>query len=224
MADLVAEKRDKRHPKRFAEGKHLARWLPATHRWLEWGTARAPAQFSRPTFPEMYEVEEKLISVDMAAGASQLRVAYDSRQLLHNHSAWSFVRWTDLRGVRNRSIKRKTRYADEKPQRPDQPRREELEETSCRFAVKFLLGIMNSSTARDFLLANRRSNIHLYPDDWAKLPIPDCAEDEQAGVIGVVEDILEAKERDPAADIGGMEAELDRLVARLYGVEAARVA
>ena len=35
----------------------------------------------------MYEVEEKLISVDLAAGASQLRVAYDRNQLLHNHSA-----------------------------------------------------------------------------------------------------------------------------------------
>ena len=32
---------------------------------------------------------------------------------------------------------------------------------------------MNSSAARDFLLANRRRNLHLYPDDWAKLPIPD---------------------------------------------------
>ena len=218
LADLVAAERDERHPKRFAEGKHLARWLPATHRWLEWGTSRAPALFRRPTFPEMYEVPEKLISVDMAAGASQLRVAYDSRQLRHNHSAWSFVRWTDLRGVRNRSIKRKTRYADEKPQRPDLPPREELEETSSRFAVKFLLGIMNSSVARDFLLANRRSNIHLYPDDWAKLPIPACAEDGQAGVIGVVEAILEGKERDPAADMDGLEAELDRLVAGLYGV------
>ena len=218
LADLVAEERDERHPKRFAEGKHLARWLPATHRWLEWGTPRAPALFRRPTFPEMYEVDEKLISVDMAAGASQLRVAYDSRQLLHNHSAWSFVRWMDLRGVRNRSIKRKTRYADEKPQRPDLPRREELEETSGRFAVKFLLGVMNSSVARDFLLANRRSNIHLYPDDWAKLPIPDCAETAQTRVIGVVEDILEVKERDPSADVDVMEAELDRLVTGLYGV------
>ena len=219
-ADLVAEERDERHPKRFAEGKHLARWLPATHRWLEWGTPRAPALFRRPTFPEMYEVAEKLISVDMAAGASQLRVAYDARQLLHNHSAWSFVRWTDLQGVRSRSIKLKTRYADESPKRPDLPPREDLEETSRRFSVKFLLGVMNSSVARDFLLANRRSNIHLYPDDWAKLPIPECAEDEQAGVVGLVEAILKARERDPAAAAEGMEAKIDRLVAGLYGVEA----
>ncbi|WP_367358897.1 hypothetical protein [Syntrophus sp. (in: bacteria)] len=40
-----------------------------------------------------------------------------------------------------------------------------LEATSRRFHVKFLLAVMNSSVARDFLRANRRSNIHLYPDD-----------------------------------------------------------
>ena len=51
LADLVSEVRDNRHPKPFAEGKYLARWLPATHRWIEWGTERAPSLLSRPTFP-----------------------------------------------------------------------------------------------------------------------------------------------------------------------------
>ena len=217
LADLVSKVRDNRHPKPFAEGKHLARWLPATQRWIEWSTERAPSLFSRPTFPQMYEVEEKLISVDMAAGASQLRVAYDRNQLLHNHSAWSFVRWVDLRDVRNRSIKLKTRYADEKPKRPDLLRREELEETSNRFPTKYLLGVMNSSSARDFLLANRRSNLHLYPDDWAKLPIPDCAAKDQQLVVRIVDAILAAKGADIEADVGAEEKELDRVVRELYG-------
>lgn len=219
LADLVADVRDERHPKRYVEGKHLARWLPATHRWLEWGTARAPALFRRRTFPEMYGVAEKLISADMAAGASQLRVAYDSSKLLHNHSAWSFVRWTDLRNVRNRSIKRKTLYSDEKPKRPDLPLREDLEETSNRFRLKFLLGVMNSSAAREFLLANRRSNIHLYPDDWARLPIPDCTDAEQAEVARIVDAILTAKKPDIAADVRAEEEDLDRVVRSLYGIQ-----
>ena len=219
LADLVADVRDVRHPKRFVEGKHLARWFPVTHKWLEWGTARAPGLFRRTTFPGLYHVAEKLISVDMAAGATQLRVAYDCQQLLHNHSVWSFVRWVDLCNVRNRSIKRKTRYADEKPKRPDLPRREELEETSTRFSVKFLLGIMNSPLAQDFLLANRRSNLHIYPDDWAQLPIPDCTEAEQRPVVRIVNAILDAKTRDLGADVDDHEQELDRVVRRLYGVD-----
>ena len=217
LTDLVSKAHDNRHPKPFTEGKHLARWLPATHRWIEWGTKRAPALFSRPTFPQMYEVAEKLISVDMAAGVTQLRVAYDRNQLFHNHSAWSFVRWSDLQGVRNRSIKRKTRYADEKPKRPDLPRREELEETSTRFSTKYLLGVMNSSSARDFLLANRRSNLHLYPDDWAKLPIPDCAVEDQQRVATIVDTILATKGADIEVDVAVEEKELDRVVRELYG-------
>ncbi len=219
LEDLVADVRDARHPKRYVEGKHLARWLPATHRWLEWGTNRCPSLLSRPTFPERYEVDEKLIAADMAAGASQLRVAYDSSKLLHNHSAWSFVRWTDLRNVRNRSIKLKTRYRDERPKRPDLPLREDLEETSNRFRIKFLLGVMNSAPARDFLLANRRSNIHLYPDDWARLPIPDCTEAEQAEVARIVGAILTAKNSDIAADVRAEEEDLDRVVRNLYGIQ-----
>ena len=220
LEDLVADVRDERHPKRYVEGKHLARWLPATHRWLEWGTNRCPSLLSRPTFPERYEVDEKLIAADMAAGASQLRVAFDSSRLLHNHSAWSFVRWTDLRNVRNRSIKLKTRYRDEKPKRPDLPRREDLEETSNRFQIKFLLGVMNSSPARDFLLANRRSNIHLYPNDWARLPIPDCTDAEQAQVVRIVDAILTAKNSDIGADVKAEEEDLDREVLNLYGIQA----
>ena len=175
LRDLVSDMRDEDHPKPFVEGKHLARWLPATNKWLEWGTERAPDLFSRPTFPELYRVKEKLISVDMAAGVEKLRVVYDDQKLYHNHSAWSFIPWRSLSGVRNRSIKKQTRYSDETPHRPDLPQREELEDTSRRFAVKFLLGVMNSTAARDFLRANRRSNIHLYPDDWKQLPIPDVS-------------------------------------------------
>ena len=167
-------------------------------------------------------MDEKLISADMAAGASQLRVSYDSSKLLHNHSAWSFVRWTDLRNVRNRSIKRKTRYRDEKPKRPDLPLREDLEETSNRFKIKYLLGVMNSSPGRDFLLANRRSNIHLYPDDWARLPIPDCTAAEQAQVVRIVDAILTAKDSDIGAEVKAEEEDLDRVVRNFYGIQAQR--
>ena len=150
LKDVVSEVKDKRHPKPFVEGKYLARWLPDRNKWLEWGTERAPVLFSRPTFPELYEVEEKLISISMGAGVEKLRVVYDSQKLYHNHSAWSFVPWYALTGVRNRSIQKQTRYRNEKSN-PDLPKREELESVSHRFAMKFLIGVMNSTVARDFL-------------------------------------------------------------------------
>jgi adenine-specific DNA-methyltransferase len=59
---------------------------------------------------------------------------------------------------------------------------------------------MNSSAAQDFLRAHRRSNIHLYPDDWKKLPIPDVPAAQQAPVVALVDKILAAKRADPASD------------------------
>ena len=220
LKDLVSDMKDEHHPKPFVEGKHLARWLPAMNKWLEWGTERAPDLFSRPTFPELYKVKEKLISVDMAAGVEKLRVVYDNQKLYHNHSAWSFIPWHSLSNTRNRSIKKQTRYHDETPYRPDLPAREELEETSRRFAVKFLLGVMNSTAARDFLRANRRSNIHLYPDDWKKLPIPDVSLEQQEPIIELVDQILDAKHTDPEADVSELEKRIDQIVYFLYGFDA----
>ena len=217
LRDLVSNVRDEDHPKPFVEGKHLARWLPATNKWLEWGTERAPDLFSRPTFPELYRVKEKLISVDMAAGVEKLRVVYDDQKLYHNHSAWSFIPWRSLSGVRNRSIKKQTRYSDEMPHQ-NLPQREELEDTSRRFAVKFLLGVMNSTAARDFLRAQRRSNIHLYPDDWKQLPIPDVPPEEQEPIIELVDQILATKRTDLDADVSDLENEIDQIVYLLYGL------
>src|SRR6266540_2026912 len=221
LSDLVTDKKDRLHPKPFVEGKHLARWLPQTNKWLEWGTERAPGLFSRPTFKEMYEVDEKLISVDMAAGVTQLKVTYDNRQLYHNHSAWSFVRWNDLAGVRNNSLKKVARYEDERL-RPDLPHREELEQISRSFNVKYLLAVMNSNLARHFLRANRRSNIHLYPDDWKNLPIAIAGQDQQSIISKLVDYILflkanasENESRDQLM-ISYFEQLVDALVYELY--------
>ena len=217
LRDVVSEVKDEFHPKPFVEGKYLARWLPATHKWLEWGTERAPELFRRRTFPELYEVEEKLISISMAAGVEKLRVVYDNQKLCHNHSAWSFVPWQTLAGVRNRSIQKQARYRNEKLN-PDLPKREDLEETSRRFAVKFLIGVMNSSFARDFLRANRRSNVNLYPDDWKKLPIPDVSPEHQVPIVALVDEILDAKRAGLEKKVSTLEDKLDALVSQLYGL------
>jgi adenine-specific DNA-methyltransferase len=216
LEDLVSESRDKKHPKPFVEGKHLARWLPTTKKWLEWGTERAPELFRRPTFPELYAVPEKVF-IHRTSG-EDLRSSYDAEQTLCNHTVIVAVPWHALLGVRNNSLKKTARYRDEKPPRPDLPKREELEATSRRFSVKYLLGVMNSSAARDFLRAHRRSNTDLYPDDWKKLPIPDVPPEKQQPIIALVDKILAARRADPAADVSAWEREIDQLVYRLYGL------
>jgi adenine-specific DNA-methyltransferase len=83
---------------------------------------------------------------------------------------------------------------------------------------------MNSSWACDFLRSKRRSNIHLYPDDWKKLPIPDISLAHQQPLIVLVDRILAAKSANPAADISALEAEIDRLVYGLYGLTDTEIA
>jgi hypothetical protein len=218
LEDLVADSQDSQHPQRFVEGKHLSRWLSSKMKWLEWGTARAPSLFRRKTFPELYEVTEKIFI--HRTGGEGLRSSYDAQQTLCNHTVIVCLPWHTLSGVRNNSLKKTTRYRGENPPRPDLPKREELEATSRRFAVKYLLGVMNSASARDFLRANRRSNTDRYPDDWKKLPIPDVSTVQQQPVIELVDRILCLKRANPAADIIALESEIDALVAALYGTAA----
>src|SRR5262249_3842361 len=219
LEDLVQDYPDKKHPKVFVEGKDLARWVIKRIRYIEWGTRRAPAHFSRPTFPEMYEVKEKLISVDMAAGAVKLKVAYDNTQVFHNHSAWSFVPWYLLKGVRNRSIAKSTKYRDETEAHLSEYR-EDLEALSRQFDLKYALAVMNSSWARNYLRSRRRSNIHLYPDDWKPLPIPVADHYTQEAIASKVDEILRALKK--GHDISPLEDKLDAMVTGLYEIEEER--
>jgi adenine-specific DNA-methyltransferase len=215
LEDLVADKKSKTHPKPFAEGKHLSRWVASTHKWIEWDTKRAPELFRRPTFPELYAVPEKLISVDISAGAGKLRVAYDQAGLLHNHSAWSFVPWHYLKGVTNRSLAKQAKYRRERPNPLDRSR-EALESLSEDFEAKYLLAVMNSNVARDWIMSRRRSNLHLYPDDWKPLPVPKARNASQKRIVKLVDHVLKALRSNIQSDITDLEAAIEAEIAALY--------
>ena len=220
--DVTQNIKDKAHPEPWVEDKLLDKWLPFGNRWLEWGTARAPSHFRRVTFEELCEVPVKILILRVAG--NDLRSSYDDKQLYTNHTSIIAVPWNLLAGVRNNSLKKVARYRGEKPPRPDLPKREDLEETSRCFAVKYLHGVMNSAAASDFLRANRRSNTDLYPDDWKKLPIPDVDTASQAPIVTLVAKILAVKCADPNADVSSLEAEIDKLVYALYGLTHQEIA
>ena len=212
--DLLSDRKDDKHPKRFVEGKDLHKWILPTHKYLEWGTKRAPALFRRKTFNELYEHDEKI----MLPMVGDIRAAIDINRSFCNHGIFVCVPWHYLVGVRNKSLKKVTRYRNEKPIRLDLPKREELEKTSKRFNIRYLLGILNSNTACNILRANRRNNIQLYPEDWKQLPIPDVSEKEQSSIVGLVNQILAGKKKNSLADTSLLEQEIDVLVYKLYGL------
>ncbi|RKU21112.1 hypothetical protein C6503_05215 [Candidatus Poribacteria bacterium] len=214
--DLLSDVQDDIHPKPFVEGKHLDRWIPATHKWLEWGTDRAPALFRNVQFREMYEVDKKILA--QRSPGSDPKVCYDNQNLIFTPASVGFILWHNLKGVKNRSIKLRARYRDEKL-KPNLPQREKLEKISSQFSLKFLLGVMNSTVVRDFLRVNRRSNIHIYPDDWKQLPIPDVSPKQQAPIVELVDKILAAKRKGLQKKVSRLEKKLNKKVSALYGID-----
>ena len=77
LRDVVSNTKDEIHPKPFVEGKHLDRWVHVTNLWLEWGTDRAPALFSRRAFDELFASDEKII-VQRSPGPDP-KACYDNK-------------------------------------------------------------------------------------------------------------------------------------------------
>src|SRR5690606_24920356 len=100
-----------------------------------------------------YNVPEKLITMDI--GGQELKVLYDDKQLLHNHSGSSVVPWSYLKGIINKSINKTSKYKHQNPLGD----REEREEISKRFNVKYVLAVMNSAYAKTFVNKRRRSKL-----------------------------------------------------------------
>ncbi len=221
--DMISDVEDKAHPKPFVQGKDTVKWWAYRIRYLEWNTKRAPAMFARPTFPELYDVPEKLLVVKVSGVAP--RVVFDNRQLICTDSFCCCVPWHYLKGVRNKSIQKTARYRDELKHNEASPTifREELEELSQQFAPKYLLAVMNSTFAREWLATRRRHKIQLYPDDWKQLPIAPATAEEQAAIVALVDQILALYAKHgyplpPQAQVHLQELEkaIDEKVATLY--------
>ena len=215
--DLISHSVDKDHPIAFVQGKHIERWHTSAHVYLEWGTRRAPNLFARKTFDELYETDEKIIA--QRTPGPDPKSCLDQYGRRFDASCVGFLLWDRLAGVRNRSIQKQARYPGEKG-RTKFRHREKLERASRRFHLKYLLGVMNSRSALEFLSAHRRSNIHLYPDDWKKLPIPDVPKSRQQPIVQLVDRILKAKAKDAEADVDELERQIDVAVRMLYGFDS----
>ena len=222
--EVLSNTMDRKHPRRFAFGKDILRWHLRNVRYLEWGTTRALKQFRRPTFPQLHDTKEKLVAVRTPGSVPKL--IYDDDHLHFDASSVGFVPWHHLKGVRNKSIKKTAKYRNEVKSGQKQPAiyREVFEKLSKQFDLKFLLGIMNSEYAKNWLSKRRRSKFHIYPDDWKLLPIPAARMTEQAPIAALVNKILAlyAKHGHPLPDeqakrLAALEQEIEEHVAKLYG-------
>jgi methylase of polypeptide subunit release factors len=217
--DCLSATKDKSHPKRFVQGKDLVKWCAARLWYLEWGTKRAPGKFSRPTFLQLHEASEKLLS-KKNTGANPTFV-YDDQETFFDSTVVGLVPWHLLKKVVNKSISKTAHYRTS----AHDGNREEREAISRDFSLKYLMALLNSTYAKTWLGGQRRHKLSVYPDDWKDFPVPQAPKKEQDIVVKLVDRILAEFERrgypfppEAAQRVEKLEREIDERVAGLYGL------
>lgn len=202
-ADLVREAPDREHPRAYAEGKDLGGFRVLRTRYLEWGTERAPARFTRRSFPEFLDARPKILA--LCISGREVRAALDPDGHAFNHTAVGIVPWRALAGVQNAQIARASRGID--PARAPE------------VDLRYLLAILCSRQTRAFLDRTRRSDKHIYPDDWRAVGVPLCGPDLQARIAEAID--LARSLPFPSREFESAVARVQSLVDAAYA-EAAR--
>jgi hypothetical protein len=136
------------------------------------------------------------------------------------------VRYIDLKGVHNNSIEKNLKLYNRQ-------RREELEELSRKYDLKYLLFIINSNFSKFYLNNIRRHQMknYFYPDDFRRLPIACISKDEQQPFVEIVNKIIDiTKEKDYLMDVDKQEQvdeyenKIDQLVYELYKLTPEEIA
>lgn len=179
VGDLISEEKDDVHSRLYYEGKNILKWFLSDKRFIEYNTDRSPSKWSRKGFPEFFE-SRKIVT--MRSPGVEPRSFIDEFSGFFNESAIGFARWKDLNEIHNKSISQQ--YDDEND-------RERKEKISSDFKLFYVLGIFNSKLIKYELNADRRSNIHIYPDDWRKIKLPVSSLDHMNQFEDVCKSIVE---------------------------------
>lgn len=178
VGDLLSDTKDENHCKLYYEGKDIGSWELLRCRYIEFGTERSPKKWRRKGFTEMFEGSPKLVT--MRSPGTFPRTFLDTDNGYFNESAIGFKRWIDLKGVENNSVSKAYINKEE---------RTAFENISTNYSYNALLAIFNSSLIRYELNTERRSNIHIYPDDWKRLVLPKIST-EQLAILNALADTM----------------------------------
>ncbi|WP_298527567.1 N-6 DNA methylase [uncultured Christiangramia sp.] len=164
VGDLISDEKNELNCRLYYEGKNIFQWVLNEERFIEYNSKRSPNKWSRKGFPELFKARK---IVTMRSPGQNPRSFIDKDKGFFNESAIGFVRWCDLKNVENNSISQQ--YDDD---------REKKELISAKYSLEECLAYFNSKLFKYELNADRRSNIHIYPDDWRKLKIPNFQNDQ----------------------------------------------
>ncbi len=189
--------------KQFCEGKNIERYSFSQTGWLNY----APDEHYNPMFPELFE-SKKLMFIRIVK--EQLRFAYDDEGFYNSHTVINCVRLDLLSKASHTSARRAVRNADIN--------------LAKKYDYKFLLGVLNSNFTNWYFRNFLSDGLNFYPNDAKELPIPDVSPEQQAPIIELVDQILNAKRTDPDLDTSDLENEIDNLVYELYNLTEDEIA
>ncbi len=215
--DLISNEKDTIYSKPYIEGKDIEPYHIKKIRYLEWNTKRCPKLIRRPTFEELY-IFPKIVRGRMTGAV------YDDQGLVSNDSTIISTFWYNLKNVSNKSISNSV-SKDFHVRGPLEVmiKRNELEEKSGKFLLKYNLSILNSELAYWFFNQVRRSALGLYPDDIKKLPVKQLEKNKQKIFEKIVDYIIFLKQQNDPRSLF-FEQLIDGLVYELYFSEEIRKA
>lgn len=205
--DLISEVEDETPRRKYIEAKDIEKYKINRIRYLEYGTFRSPGKLVRPTFDEWFNPAKLFFN---RLGDLVGTLDYEN-QYLHNDSIIGAALWKDLHGIVNKSITSSIKKFCTM-------RRDDMEKLSQTVDLRYLLGIMNSKYASVLLTNLRGGDYHIYPEHIRNIPIPTTTLAQQQKIITLVDQILQKKKGDSAADTKQLEYQIDTLVYQLYGL------
>ena len=100
--------------------------------------------------------------------------------------------------------------------------------TSKKVPIKYILGVLNSALQKYFFsfigVMTAGGAYTLKHTTISQLPFLETTQEQQAPIIALVDQILDAKKENPQADTSALEAEIDKLVYQLYGLTEEEIA
>lgn len=205
--ELISDTKDDIHCKEYTEGKDISKYSINKIRYLEYGTKRCPGMIRRATFPELYN-RPKLLTNKIG----ELMVILDDNNILCDQTNRICIRWTDLVGVDNKSIKNSIKKFSSMS-------RNEMVDLSEKIDLYYLLGLLNTHMATKLLNDIRGiGNIDVNPEYIRNIPIPLAPLEIQEEIGNYAKQIIKAKAVNRSTDTSCIESKIDFLVYRLYGL------
>lgn len=223
-ADLISNKKDEIHCRKYIEAKDIEKYAINRIRYLEYGTKRSPAKLVRPTFSEWFDNPKIFFN---RLGQLVGTVDYKNK-FIHNDSIIGATLWQDLRGVDNNSISSSIKKFSHLT-------REEMEKLSKTVDLRYLLAVMNSKYASVLLTNLRGGDYHIYPEHIRNIPIPPATKEQQEPLIKLVDQMLLAKQQLSSAKSDAdkklltqrtelLDAQINAAVYKLYNLTTEEIA